>query len=832
MSTLQEISEEEEEENNSTPENEQDSTPEQDPTNNPPQIIPPKQDSTTVNPQNDVPNQHKPSTDHNPQKISSCLPLRFTSKTKKPQLKQPAEVQTGNSTPSTYSNIDEISKSIAADIKYITDESQKLDKYKESLQSLLIELTERLELLKKEGNDKEFHDLQKEVTKLKFKIPSKHKADGEEKDFHKSQQHSVGTSITKPKTKTEKAMQQVPRLYKTDLFGNCSEYKGLEALFDGLPVELKLCLLCFAVFPENAIIKKRLLVYWWMAEGFVPPIPCDDEVKRQIEEGKTAEEFAADIFEKLTKMGFIEPVNKKRSFYLGSYKVHPFIRMVLVMLAERVKFVEFNEMGEPTQTFTRSLCSCLVGKGLIDYGDLRAGKVKIKDLEKLHAVINVNEPILEFKKEWLLNMKNLVVLYLGRWTVSATHHIEIEDDEEKDFLDGLKNMAHLRYFSLQGVSRIMGVPEAILNLWNLMILDLRACHNLESIPEGIGSLKNLTHLDISECYLLEHMPKELSLLVELRVLKGFVVVAMQSKNCCSLEDLTKLERLIKLSIYTGLLEFPTDQHLSALQQFKALRKLTIAWGAGELQDEFSKSNKVAKANDEGNKIASSIHTETIKISSEAPPTLDDGGAKKNTEEGILQAQSTKNSETTLPTNGGKKEKVTITEKFQGSKKEAKKTKENPKEKQAKKFAKMPTFSKKPTIKSPTQMLDRLEKLDLKSFPTASTPKWLTPSNLPSLEKLYIRGGKFSDLGQYQDLDVNEMERDSTKKHTWNVKVLRLKYLSELEMDWTEMQELVPELTYLEKVNCPKLSFFPCDGYGVWVNKEKLKHMQGRSCCIY
>lgn len=37
--------------------------------------------------------------------------------------------------------------------------------------------------------------------------------------------------------------------------------RSFKNLYDGLSIELKLCLLCFAVFPENAIIKKRVMVY-------------------------------------------------------------------------------------------------------------------------------------------------------------------------------------------------------------------------------------------------------------------------------------------------------------------------------------------------------------------------------------------------------------------------------------------------------------------------------------------------------------------------------------------------------------------------------------------
>ena len=96
---------------------------------------------------------------------------------------------------------------------------------------------------------------------------------------------------------------------------------------------------------------------------------------------------------------------------------------------------------------------------------------------------------------------------------------------------------------------------------------------------------------------------------------------------------------------------------------------------------------------------------------------------------------------------------------------------------------------------PTQLV----KLDLRSFPK-STAEWLTPVRLPKLEKLYIRGGSLATLD----------------KGDWTVKILRLKFLTEIKMTWSELKKLFPKLDFLEKVKCPRISFCPCDEDGVWV----------------
>lgn len=134
-----------------------------------------------------------------------------------------------------------------------------------------------------------------------------------------------------------------------------------------------------------------------------------------------------------------------------------------------------------------------------------------------------------------------------------------------------------------------------------------------------------------------------------------------------------------------------------------------------------------------------------------------------------------------------------------------------------------SLSRSEAFKSPT--LHTLEKLDLQCLPgkPTATIDWLTSSNLKGLKNLYIRGGKLSDLG-HQDFEKSIGDALPVKGKR-KIEMLRLKYLSELEMDWREMQELFPDLLYLEKVNFPKLTFFPCDESGVWMNETKLKQLE-------
>ncbi|CAH8389425.1 unnamed protein product [Eruca vesicaria subsp. sativa] len=102
---------------------------------------------------------------------------------------------------------------------------------------------------------------------------------------------------------------------------------------------------------------------------------------------------------------------------------------------------------------------------------------------------------------------------------------------------------------------------------------------------------------------------------------------------------------------------------------------------------------------------------------------------------------------------------------------------------------------------------KLKKLDLQCFPDPDLPTWLKPQNLDVLEKLYIQGAtKLTGFGKL-------LPENPTK---CNVKVLRLKYLPRLVVDWIELRNLYfPKLEFLEKYQCPQVSFCPTDGIGIW-----------------
>ncbi|KAK9267759.1 hypothetical protein L1049_010193 [Liquidambar formosana] len=653
------------------------------------------------------------------------------------------------------------------DLGYVRDAFDKLKKFEDHVSHPIKAVLHRVDKIVKtvdESSPESFFldnnvrialtDLNGIVKKLKVLVPSLQKISTTSSDVRRYWTHDH--SSTGNGADALHVFDKLPDLHMNESFRSSYAYKDFQVLYDSLDRTRKLCLLCFALFPENAVVKKRLLIYWWVGEGLLVSSSGS-------EEPGAVEKSAEDIFEELMVKGFIEPINKKRGLVPDSFKMQSFIRSAIIMFAQEAGFFDFDRKGNPTANFLPSCRACLSEEG----SSLQLSAKSDLNQEQLHTLFNVGEPYLNFTLDWFSKMKNVNVLQLGRWQslakrrIEVKHHIEVENTE---FLKGLRNMKHLKFFSLQGISRIMELPDSICRLTNLRILDLRACHNLEVLPDGIGSLKNLTHLDMSECYLLDRMPKGLELLSELEVLKGFVIGDPKSRSPCTLNDLVNLKKLRKLSINTGWKAFPTDKELTAFQQFKALRKLTIAWGGVSLQ---AKPDNSAK---QDNVTVKSKETGTTNLDNRGDMSKQDIVAAEPATPPAAKKAGIRKTFSRLGTLNLKQHKV--------------------------------TYHASPTL--PTE----LEKLDLQCFPQRTTPNWLMPGTLKNLKKLYIRGGKLRGLGQVQEA-----------KDRWAVETLRLKFLCELKMDWRELCLLFPKLIYLEKVKCPNLIFFPCDESGVWLNEN-------------
>ncbi|WVZ08604.1 hypothetical protein V8G54_021950 [Vigna mungo] len=308
---------------------------------------------------------------------------------------------------------------------------------------------------------------------------------------------------------------------------------------------LKVCLLrLLLIFPENAIIRKRIAINLWIAEGLIENTE------------KTAEELGEDVIHNLLKLKVIVRYGSTKDPRVNKFQIPPDIRSQLKLYLD----------GD--------LKSIRPSWLLLDRKKVIIGTKNIS----LRNIFNIGASYLNFKPQWVSELKNLEVLQLGRWQDSPLYHVEVGSEE---FLKELRTLKQLKYLSLRGISRIFELPSSIGELESLVILDLKACHNLERLSDDISSMKSLTHLIMSDCCLLEAMPKGIEKLTNLQVLKGFLITTSE-KTPCRIWDLAEnLTDLRRLSIRIGSEAVIRDGEFKSLENFPALKHLKISWSVSD-----------------------------------------------------------------------------------------------------------------------------------------------------------------------------------------------------------------------------------------------------------
>ncbi|XP_022855594.1 uncharacterized protein LOC111376824 [Olea europaea var. sylvestris] len=331
----------------------------------------------------------------------------------------------------------------------------------------------------------------------------------EEKTFVPKQQSFSNdeNKRKRPENSSRSQIEQNPSFSRT--------MSQLQLNYDSLLEYKKNCLLTLAAFPENAVIKKRILIHWWIGEGFV--IETGDLSFGRFENEITkssymsAEEVGEKIFGELIDEGWIQSRRKtERSPTIYGCTMSPGIRRMLISNAQKSNFFDLDSNGNITKDDVQS------GRLILDKGWL--SNIDNHPQRRLLTIFNLHEKYLSPKAYLFAKNKKLKVLQLGRWQVSPRYHIEVENCK---FLDRLKTQKELTYLSLRGISQITTLPDSMGECVNLEILDVKACHNLERLFD-VGNFTKIKHVNISECYCLPAREvRKLHQFSQFHVLKGF-----------------------------------------------------------------------------------------------------------------------------------------------------------------------------------------------------------------------------------------------------------------------------------------------------------------------
>ncbi|KAJ0983215.1 hypothetical protein J5N97_011470 [Dioscorea zingiberensis] len=230
-------------------------------------------------------------------------------------------------------------------------------------------------------------------------------------------------------------------------FIKCGAMARLRDMINDLDLQVKHCFFCLAVFPEDSIIKKRLLIYLWIGWGIVVPVG-----------NNTAEQVAERCFTELVNKGLVNPIYRKHRKIVDSFSMNSRIREVMISEAEKRRFFLSEKK-------TKEILDELI---ISEPDKLIKGSLQVvrysRDKDSLALVnVNVQEQYLQFKanveaakKETNNKMENFRVMQLGRWQSVDKPHIEMESIE---FLERFLKELSVEWKRLQDMFSSLGCLE-------------------------------------------------------------------------------------------------------------------------------------------------------------------------------------------------------------------------------------------------------------------------------------------------------------------------------------------------------------------------------------
>ncbi|KAM0904225.1 hypothetical protein ACQ4PT_018154 [Festuca glaucescens] len=320
--------------------------------------------------------------------------------------------------------------------------------------------------------------------------------------------------------------------------------KILSFSYYDLPTYLKTCLLHLSIFPEDRLIEKHMLIWRWIAEGFVPN-----------KQGIGLFELGESYFNELRNRSLIRWIEPTRYSVGAGCRVHDMVLDLVRTLSSQVKFVTILDT-EKTITSSSSVVHRLaLHKRSIE----RNPGMDMGSLRSFNAIScpGSNMPS-------LLSFKVLRVLVLEDCEFSAGGC----------GLEHLGKLIHLRYLGIVD-TYAKELPSEIGNdLKFLQTLDVRGS-GIEEIPRSVGELNKLMRLRSSKA---TRMMAGIGKLTSLENLEIYSVD--KSPNFAA--ELGKLKELRALDIEFDEIDDSTQKAL--LESLCSLHKIQDLWIASSMDE--------------------------------------------------------------------------------------------------------------------------------------------------------------------------------------------------------------------------------------------------------
>jgi disease resistance protein RPM1 len=254
----------------------------------------------------------------------------------------------------------------------------------------------------------------------------------------------------------------------------------LKVSLEDLPYDLKNCFLHCALFPEDYVLKRRMIMRQWISAGFI----------MEKEESKTLEEVAEGYLAVLVNRSLLQVVGINHAGRLRHCRMHDVIRLLALNKAKEECF---------GKVYNRT------GTGAFSVEGARRISIEGENLEQL---------------SWS-GATHLRALHVFEWCRNA--------DLLKPILASSNLLSTL---DLQG-THIKVLPIEVFNLFNLRYLGLRDT-DIESLPEAVGRLQNLEVLDALHAKL-TYLPNNVVKLQKLKYLYACTVGTVGLGRICGVK---------------------------------------------------------------------------------------------------------------------------------------------------------------------------------------------------------------------------------------------------------------------------------------------------------
>lgn len=247
--------------------------------------------------------------------------------------------------------------------------------------------------------------------------------------------------------------------------------KILSLSFNDLPFHLKTCLLSLSKYPEDELIRKDVLIWSWLAEGFIT-----DETRPA---GTSLQEIGESYFSELINRSLIQPMSGDYYFWLGDGKVHAC--KVHDMVLELINQLSVEEDFVTTYLSDgQQACKCTYTTQ-----KKKIRRLSLHNSNKSYASQEAREQLSKVRSITIFGKVDSIPP-LSSFHVLRVLQLEDCSGMDKNHLNHLDKLRLLRFLRL-GHYSATELPESIGKLESLETLDIRGA----SKPNSLKSHKVL-----------------------------------------------------------------------------------------------------------------------------------------------------------------------------------------------------------------------------------------------------------------------------------------------------------------------------------------------------